>query len=146
MPALDYRHTLEAVARPLADEVHLECEKAHLTQAAAFYADSPDIQIPRPFPFSTPSVTATERVDGGKVTTADQSPQHLPLRGEGIVRALLGQPLDHARRQLPVGKAIGKVRTGSFRGVEWMTSLRDELAIASAVRFPEEGCSSARHC
>ena len=210
LPALDYRHTLETVARLLANEVRLEREQVHLQQAAAFYADSPDILIPRLFPFSTASVTAMERVDGCKVTTAEQPPQQMQRRGERIVRALLagpfwqgdeagavfhadphagnllatadgrlaiidwalttrlskrqceavvqlllgaltlsdrracmaiaalGRPIDPGGLQLAVGSAIGQVRAGRFPGIEWMTSLLDELATSSAVRFPEE--------
>lgn len=210
LPALAYGQTLETVARLLASEVRLQREQAHLKQAAAFYADSPDVLIPRLFPFSTPSVTAMERVDGCKVTTPGQSPQDMQQRGERIVHALLArpfwqgeeagavfhadphagnllttadgrlaiidwalttrlskrqceavvqlllgaltlsdrracaaiaalaEPVDHARLQLAVGKAIGQVRTGRFPGVDWMTSLLDEVAMASAVRFPEE--------
>ena len=92
LPALDFRNTLDSVVRLLANEVRLDREQAHLRQAADFYAGSPDILIPRLFPFSTPSVTAMERVDGCKVTCQDLPPPALRARGERIVRALLAQP------------------------------------------------------
>jgi ubiquinone biosynthesis protein len=92
LPAFDYRNTLDSVARLLASEVRLDREQAHLRQAAEFYADSPDILIPRLFPFSTPSVTAMERIDGCKVTLQDLPPSEMRQRAERIIRALLAQP------------------------------------------------------
>jgi ubiquinone biosynthesis protein len=210
LPVLDYRNTLETVARLLANEVVFEREQAHLRQAAAFYAGSPEIVIPRLFPFSTPSVTAMERIDGRKVTAQDLPPSQLQERGERIVRALLAQPfwsscqagavfhadphagnliatpdgrlgiidwalttrlskrqceavvqlvlgaillneqricaaidalaqtVDRSRRQVAIESALREVRSGSFPGFTWMTSLLDKLAADSVVRFPEE--------
>ncbi|MBL8415886.1 MAG: phosphotransferase [Propionivibrio sp.] len=92
LPVFDYRNTLESVASLLANEVCLDREQIHLSQAAGFYANSPDILIPRLFPFSTASVTAMERVDGCKVTEQDLPPAEMQQRAERIVRALLAQP------------------------------------------------------
>ncbi len=92
LPLFDYRNTLESVARLLANEVRLDREQAHLSQAADFYAGSPDILIPRLFPFSTPSVTAMARVDGCKVTLHNLPPSEMRQRAERIIRALLAQP------------------------------------------------------
>ncbi|EXI90786.1 MAG: putative ubiquinone biosynthesis protein UbiB [Candidatus Accumulibacter regalis] len=52
--------------------------------------------------------------------------------------AALGQPGDETRVQVAVSAAIAQVRCGRFPGFDWMTSLMDSLAAASAVRFPEE--------
>ena len=92
LPEFDFRNTLESVARLLSNEMSLSREQAHLSQAADFYANSPDILIPRLFPFSTPLVTAMERVDGCKVTSQDLPACELRQRGERIIRALLAQP------------------------------------------------------
>lgn len=92
LPVFDYRNTLETVAHLLANEVCLDREQAHLSQAADFYAHSPDILIPRLFPFSTPSVTAMERVDGCKVTRQDLPPREMRQRADRIIRALLADP------------------------------------------------------
>lgn len=73
----DYRDTLESVARLLANEVHLDREQIHLRQATKYYARSPDILIPRLFPFCTPSVAAMQRVEGCKVTDPDLPPGEL---------------------------------------------------------------------
>jgi len=91
LPVLDYRNTLETVARLLANEVRLDLEQDHLRQAAEFYAASPDILIPRLFPFSTPLVTAMERVDGCKVTHQDLPAREMRQRAERVIRALVAQ-------------------------------------------------------
>ncbi|MFZ4536976.1 AarF/UbiB family protein [Propionivibrio sp.] len=98
LPEFDYRNTLESVARLLANEISLNREQAHLRQAADFYANSPDILIPRLFPFSTPEATAMERVDGCKVTQQDLPPMEMRQRGERIIRALLAQPFWGSRQ------------------------------------------------
>ena len=92
LPEFDYRNTLESVARLLANEISPGREQAHLSQAAEFYANSPDILIPRLFPFSTPLVTAMGRVDGCKVTCQNLPASEMRRRGERIIRALLAQP------------------------------------------------------
>ena len=85
------------MARLLANEVILDQEQTHLLQAADFYANSPDILIPRLFPFSTPLVTAMERVDGCKVTRQNLPPRDMRQRAERIIRALLAQPFWECR-------------------------------------------------
>jgi ubiquinone biosynthesis protein len=92
LPVFDYANTLESVAHLLANEVHLDREQAHLRQAAEFYAGSPDIVIPGVFPFSTPTVTAMQRVDGCKVTSQDLPAGEMRQRAERLIRALLAQP------------------------------------------------------
>ena len=92
LPVFDYANTLESVAHLLANEVRLDREQAHLRQAAEFYAGSPDILIPGVFPFSTPSVTAMQRVDGCKVTSQDLPAREMRQRAERLIRALLAQP------------------------------------------------------
>ncbi|WP_291991859.1 AarF/UbiB family protein [Candidatus Accumulibacter sp. ACC003] len=92
LPVLDYRDTLETVARLLANEVRLDQEQAHLSEAGDFYAGSPDVLVPRLFPFSTPFVTAMERVDGCKVTEQNLPAEEMRQRAERIIRAVLAQP------------------------------------------------------
>jgi ubiquinone biosynthesis protein len=210
LPAFDYRNTLESVARLLANEICLDQEQSHLLQAAEFYANSPDILIPRLFPFSTPSLTAMERVVGCKVTRQGAKPGEMLRRAERIARALLAQPfwsggkdgavfhadphagnlmataderlaildwalttrlskqqceavvqlllgalllsesrvctaidalgqvVDGERVHLAVIESMRQVRLGRFPGFDWLNSLMDNLALTSAVRFPEE--------
>jgi len=92
LPVFDYANTLESVARLLANEVRLDREQAHLRQAAEFHAGAPAMVIPHVFPFSTPTVTAMQRVDGCKVTVQDLPPREMRRRAERVVRALLAQP------------------------------------------------------
>ena len=92
LPVLDYGNTLETVAHLLANEVRLDQEQEHLRQAADFYAASPDILIPRLFPFCTRLVTAMERIDGCKVTHQDLPAAEMRQRAERVIRALLAQP------------------------------------------------------
>lgn len=92
LPVFDYANTLDSVARLLANEVRLDREQVHLRQAAEFHAGAADIVIPHVFPFSTPTVTAMQRVDGCKVTVQDLPPSEMRRRAERVIRALLAQP------------------------------------------------------
>ena len=47
LPQLDYRSVFEQVRDKLACEVRLDLEQRQLTEAQAFYAGEPDVQIPR---------------------------------------------------------------------------------------------------
>ena len=63
-------------------------------EARAVYAGVDAVMVPEVFPFSTPRLTAMERIDGGKVTDvarlADRRAQ--PARRR-IVKALIARPL-----------------------------------------------------
>ncbi|HOT26893.1 MAG TPA: AarF/UbiB family protein [Candidatus Ozemobacteraceae bacterium] len=61
---IDYIGVLRDVREALAAETDPRMEQRNLRTAAAQYRESPDIRIPTLFPFSTPSVTAMERLDG----------------------------------------------------------------------------------
>lgn len=58
------------VRTALAQEVQAADERAHLTEAAAYFADDPRVLIPFLCPCSTANVTIMQRMDGGKVTDA----------------------------------------------------------------------------
>lgn len=92
LPPLDYRHTLDSIRRLLANEIRLDREQAHLTQAAAFYADSPAILIPELLPFCTARITAMERVEGRKVTDPGLSPGERRRLARVLSEALLAKP------------------------------------------------------
>ena len=92
LPVLDYRNTLDSVRRLLAHEIQLDREQAHLTRAAAFYADSPAVLIPRLWPFCTARMTAMERVDGRKVTDSGSSPGERRRLARILIEALIAQP------------------------------------------------------
>ena len=92
LPPLDYRNTLDSIRRLLANEIRLDREQAHLTQAAAFYADSPAILIPGLLPFCTARITAMERVEGHKVTDPGLSPDEQRRLARLLIEALLAKP------------------------------------------------------
>jgi ubiquinone biosynthesis protein len=92
LPVLDYRDTLDRVSKLLLNEIRLDQEQAHLAQAAQFYADSPAVLIPRLFPFSTPRMTAMQRVHGCKVTDANGHREQRRRLAETLVEALVAQP------------------------------------------------------
>jgi len=68
IPQLDYRDTFDQVREKLRCEIRLDQEQRNLAEAAQFYADEPDVQVPALLVHSTPRVTAMERVFGEKVT------------------------------------------------------------------------------
>jgi ubiquinone biosynthesis protein len=68
IPQLDYQDTFEQVRDKLRWEIRLDQEQRHLVEAAKFYKDDDDVQIPALLDQCTPRVTAMERVFGVKVT------------------------------------------------------------------------------
>jgi ubiquinone biosynthesis protein len=92
LPIFDFRNVLESVSRLLVNEIRFDREQVNLVQAARFYADSPDVLIPRLLPFSTPRITAMERVYGCKVTDSPDVPGERRQLAETIIDALLAKP------------------------------------------------------
>jgi ubiquinone biosynthesis protein len=93
LPELDYRDTIERMRALLLNEVRLEQEQANLARAAEFYSDLPDVHIPRLLPWSTPDVTAMERIMGRKVTeVAALSPSDRKRLSNLVVESLLASP------------------------------------------------------
>jgi ubiquinone biosynthesis protein len=71
LPLLRCTEIFQTVRELLANEVRLDLEQLHLKEAARFYANSEAIQIPVLFPYSTPRITAMERVFGTRVTDTE---------------------------------------------------------------------------
>ena len=92
LPQIPYRETLERVRRLLQNEIRLDNEQAELGRAAQFYAQTPDVVIPRLLPFCTPRITAMERVRGCKVTDADLTPGGARALAKTIVETLVARP------------------------------------------------------
>ena len=92
LPVLDYRETLDSVRRLLQQEVQFELEQKHLVEAADYYANDPDVVIPRLFPFCSNRVTAMERVDGVKVTDANLDDNARRELADTLVNALIAKP------------------------------------------------------
>lgn len=92
LPQLPFRETLDALRGQLLSEIRLDIEQAHLKEAEAFYADFTQVFIPHIFPFSTPNVTAMERVRGTKVTESRISTWEKRRLTEVIAEALIARP------------------------------------------------------
>jgi ubiquinone biosynthesis protein len=94
LPQIDYEQTFLEVRTLLAREVHLQHEQDHMREARHAYAAMPQVIVPEVFPFSTPRLTAMQRIDGSKVTD-------VPMLSAGkrhklanlVVRALIAYPL-----------------------------------------------------
>ncbi|MGD9635438.1 MAG: AarF/UbiB family protein, partial [Pirellulales bacterium] len=93
IPQLDYRVTFEQVREKLRCEIQLDQEQRNLAEAAEFYADEPDVQIPTLLVHSTPRVTAMERVFGEKVTDHRLDGEDAKRRlAKLVVSAVLAKP------------------------------------------------------
>jgi ubiquinone biosynthesis protein len=94
LPRIDYEDTFIDVRSLLAREVHLDREQAHLRAARVAYADVASVVIPDVYAFSTPRLTAMQRIDGGKVTDVGTMPppQRRKLAAE-LIKALVARPL-----------------------------------------------------
>lgn len=95
LPRIAYEESFCDVRALLAREIRLDEEQAHMRAARTAWATIGDVVIPEVYPFSTPRVTAMQRIDGGKVTDAAAA---LPRRarrrlGDLIIRALIAQPV-----------------------------------------------------
>ncbi len=93
IPSLDYKDTVERLRLLLANEILLDQEQIHMARAAEFYRDFPGVRIPSLFPWSTPKITAMEKIEGGKVTDI-QTVSRLSRRelAECIVGSILAKP------------------------------------------------------
>jgi ubiquinone biosynthesis protein len=94
LPALRCTEIFQTVRELLAKEVRLDLEQLHLTEAASFYADSQKIQIPVLLPYSTPRVTAMERIYGTKVTDTEHLCDEARKALAGLVlKELVAKPI-----------------------------------------------------
>lgn len=94
IPQLAYRDTFDQVREKLRCEIQLDQEQRNLAEAAEFYADEPDVQIPTLLVHSSSRVTAMERVFGEKVTDhrLDACGAKREL-AKLVTRAVLGKPI-----------------------------------------------------
>jgi ubiquinone biosynthesis protein len=92
LPAIDYAGTFSQVRDLLKREVRLSAEQEHLARARVAYRSMAQVVVPEVYSFSTPRVTAMQRIDGVKVTSADPRVDRRRL-ADLIVRALIAHPL-----------------------------------------------------
>jgi ubiquinone biosynthesis protein len=91
IPPIEYGETLESLQSILEKEVHLDSEQAHLREMKAFYATSPDIIIPALYEWSTPSMTAMERIRGSSVAALSE-PSKSRDTATLVIEELLARP------------------------------------------------------
>jgi ubiquinone biosynthesis protein len=94
LPAIAYADSFAQVRELLERETRLDQEQRHLVLARQAYAGMQRVVVPEVFPFSTPRLTAMERIDGLKVTEVDGMPAAARRSvAETMVIALLAQPI-----------------------------------------------------
>jgi ubiquinone biosynthesis protein len=94
LPLLRCKEIFETVRTLLANEVRLDLEQLHLKEAGTFYADSQKIQIPVLLPYSTPRITAMERVFGTRVTDTEHLSDGARKELAGLVlKELVAKPI-----------------------------------------------------
>ena len=94
LPEIAYEGTFAQVRELLANEVRLDNEQAHLRAARTAYAGMRSVLVPEVYPFSTPRVTAMQRVDGRKVTDGDTGTPRARRRLAALIaEALLARPI-----------------------------------------------------
>lgn len=95
LPPIEFREVFDEVRDILIHEIQLTGEQAHLAAAGERYAGRRDVWVPRLYPFSTPAVTAMERIQGVKVTEAAVQAREGPA----------AERLRDARRESPEGSS-----------------------------------------
>lgn len=94
LPPIAYEETFLQVRDLLAREVQLDHEQAHMTAARDDYAGLASVVVPEVYPWSTPRVTAMQRIDGVKVTEAPAlSPGGRKRLAKRIVLTLVARPI-----------------------------------------------------
>jgi ubiquinone biosynthesis protein len=94
LPEISYAETFAQVRELLEREVRLDGEQRHLRAARLAYRDRPAVVIPEVFPFSTPRMTAMERVYGRKVTDVEAAPAAFRRAlAATMIDALLAHPI-----------------------------------------------------
>jgi ubiquinone biosynthesis protein len=94
LPQIDYGDTFSQVSTLLAHEVCLQREQEHMADARMECEGLSSVIVPEVYEFSTPRLTAMQRIVGTKVTDADTlSAAGQRKLGNTIVKTLLARPL-----------------------------------------------------
>lgn len=94
LPAIAYEESFAQVRDLLRREVHLDIEQRNLREAREVYAGVDSVIVPEVFAFSTPRLTAMERIRGGKVTdVAHLAAGDRRRLAADVVKALIALPL-----------------------------------------------------
>lgn len=94
LPRIDYEDTFIQVRTLLAREVCLDREQTHMRAARREFAGSNTVIVPEVYDFSTPRLTAMQRITGTRVTDAEfLSTAGRRKLANNIVKALLARPI-----------------------------------------------------
>ncbi|BBO91327.1 AarF/UbiB family protein [Desulfosarcina ovata] len=94
-PLKDFRflEIFEDVREMMIHEIDLAAEQRLLGEASHFYADMPDIRIPRRLPLSTSAMTAMDHLDGPKLLDADLNGPQRKRMADLLFTAVVLNPL-----------------------------------------------------
>ena len=94
LPPIAYEESFVEVRALLAREVLLDHEQAHLAAARRSYAALRSVVVPEVYPYSTPRLTAMQRIDGIKVTDSKALTAAARRKlADLVVKALVAHPL-----------------------------------------------------
>ena len=143
LPQIAYEDTFAQVGTLLAGEVRLQREQQHMAVARKAYEGLSSVVVPEVYEFSTPRLTAMQRIVGTKVTDADSlSAAGRRKLGDTIVETLLARPLWSAA-PLTLFHADRTPATCSPRRME---SSRSSIGAWSAISRRTIAFSSRKSC
>ena len=94
LPRIDYEDAFLQVKTLLSREVCLDREQEHMRAARREFSGSATVIVPEVYEFSTPRVTAMQRIFGGKATDAGfLTAQGRRKLADTIVKTLLARPI-----------------------------------------------------
>jgi ubiquinone biosynthesis protein len=88
-----FLEVFQEVRQMLGNEINLAAEQSFLDEAAEFFANTEEIQIPRRLPLSTDTVTAMTYLNGPKITEAALSRKQRSHLAGVLFEALVCKPL-----------------------------------------------------
>jgi ubiquinone biosynthesis protein len=93
LPQIDYEDTFLEVKALLSREIRLDREQEHMRHARREFSDVASVIVPEVYDFSTPRLTAMQRIIGTKVTDADLPATGRRKLADMIIKALLARPI-----------------------------------------------------
>ena len=94
LPRIDYEDAFLQVKTLLSREVCLDREQEHMRSARREFSGSGAVIVPEVYEFSTPRVTAMQRIFGGKVTDAEfLTAEGRRKLADTMVKTLLARPI-----------------------------------------------------
>ena len=127
-PLKDFKFldVFQEVREMLVKEIDLAAEQTNLIEAARFYEDMENIQIPQLFPFSTDTMTAMAYLSGPKITDATLNQEQRKRCAAVLFEALVCRPL-FSRREPSLFH--GDPHAGNILAVDDSTSGRLRIGL-----------------